>query len=104
MSVTSATGSFITLSAAQTMVGDWITAQSSVSTSNPKAYGLGSNKLLDILNQRDCVGLRIYNCKDNGNNNVVVIGVDTNGDDMDAGYILNNAAPCPTTCGANPLA
>lgn len=101
--ITANTGTFISLTTAQTMSTAWINAQSSApSVANPKAFGLGMNKIQDLLDQSGCIGIRIYNGIDgDGNKNVILVAIDQYGDDMTTGLILDMTLPCPTACAPN---
>lgn len=68
----------------------------------------GKNKLMDLLNQSNCVGIRIYKAIDDRNAPVMVlIGTDANENDLTDGYVLERGTPCPPQCGGggatNPL-
>lgn len=66
-----------------------------------KSFFVGAKKLELILNQENCMGVRIYNGYDTDRNNqanLVVVGVDENGEDMANGIILDKLATCPTLC------
>ncbi|MBD3232937.1 MAG: hypothetical protein GF315_04360 [candidate division Zixibacteria bacterium] len=55
----------------------------------------------EILEQEDCVGVRIYyGLQANGVPELVIVGVDSGGRDMDGGgQILGNRSwPCPPIC------
>lgn len=72
-------------------------------TRNPdelKSFFVGINKLNLILDQKNCVGLRIYNGYDTKTkkNNLVLVGVDKKGEDITDGVILENLNPCPVYC------
>lgn len=72
-------------------------------TRNPdelKSFFVGINKLNLILEQKDCVGLRIYNGYNTvtQKNNLVLVGVDEKGEDITNGVILENLNPCPVYC------
>lgn len=99
---TSNTGSFITSSIAQTMISNWVSLQSSlnitIDDANPKAMAYGSSKILDILNQSGCEGIRVYNGIAQSNHVLIFVGYDSNGDDMVSGYILETGMPCPSYC------
>lgn len=62
---------------------------------------IGSNNIKALLNQEDCIGIRIYNGYDNTENKIslVVVGVDSNEKDMlkDA-IIYDRMATCPPLC------
>lgn len=65
-----------------------------------KSFLLGVNKLNLILEHNDCIGLRIYNGynTETSKNNLVLVGIDTNGEDITNGVILENLNPCPPDC------
>ncbi len=65
-----------------------------------KAFFVGKDQLLKILEQQDCLGIRIYNgYNDNEKvSNKVLIGVDSEGNDVEAGIILEKLVPCPPIC------
>jgi len=74
-------------------------------TSNPeaiKASFYGINKINDVLNQPDVVGIRFYNGEDqNGLNNLILVGVDANEDDVTSGVIMESGKMCPNQCGVS---
>jgi hypothetical protein len=75
----------------------------SFQTRNPnelKSFFVGINKLNLILEQEDFVGLRIYNGYNTNTqkNNLVLVGVDEEGEDITNGVILEHLNPCPTIC------
>lgn len=65
-----------------------------------KAFFVGKEQLLKILEQPDCLGIRIYNgySDDEETSNKVLIGVDSIGNDMEEGVILEKLVPCPPIC------
>lgn len=65
-----------------------------------KAFFVGANKLNLILEQENCIGIRIYNGYDNVPNkqNLVLIGVDKNGEDIRNGVIVEHLVTCPPDC------
>lgn len=68
-----------------------------------KSFYVGAKKLQRILEQEDCMGVRIYNGRttdtDHKNKtNLVLVGVNKKGEDMTDGIILENLAPCPYSC------
>ncbi|SEM65190.1 hypothetical protein SAMN05421856_10581 [Chryseobacterium taichungense] len=65
-----------------------------------RSFFAGIDKINLILEQEKCIGIRIYNGYDTklGKNNLVLIGVDTSGEDIINGVILEHLTPCPTTC------
>lgn len=69
-----------------------------------KAFFMGRDILLDILNQTGCMGIRVYYGIDNaGAQKLVFVGAEANGDDL-TGLIADKGLPCPEDCGkANSL-
>jgi hypothetical protein len=64
-----------------------------------KAEFFGKNAILALLNQDNCMGMRIYYGQDNnGVKKLVLVGTDGNGNDLDTGLILDKGFPCPTYC------
>ena len=104
MSVDTTTGTFISLLQAKEMIGRWTMLQTAqglvVDPSNPKAIAFGRDKILEILGQTDCVGVRIYNGVESGNKNMIFVGIDAAGNDQVSGLILDVGRPCPSECAA----
>lgn len=65
-----------------------------------KSFFVGVNKINRILEQENCIGIRAYNGYDNvqNTNNLVLVGVDVNGQDMTEGVILERLITCPPDC------
>lgn len=65
----------------------------------------GKQAIQNILNQEDCVGIRIYYAQDlNNNPKLVIVGVKANQDDIHNGLLAEFGNPCPNMCGTiNPL-
>jgi hypothetical protein len=60
----------------------------------------GKNIFDKILKQEDAVGIRIYKAKhDNGDEVLVLVGVDGKGNDIVSGVVGENILPCPPFCG-----
>ena len=96
MSFTGNEGTVITLAEGSTMTADY---RATISTGDTLALAVGKNKLASILGQSGCMGIRMYYAlNDKGDQQLVLVGVDANGDDMTAGTIVDNLVPCPTTC------
>ncbi len=80
----------------------WTTNYRNANPTAVKAHFFGEVIIQNILNQANCMGIRMYHALDNNNAvQIVLVGVDTNGDDMTAGIIADMSQPCPTTCGNN---
>lgn len=65
----------------------------------------GKTAIQNILDQQDCVGIRIYYAQDDNNiPKLVLVGVKANQDDIHNGLIAEFGKPCPQMCGTtNPL-
>lgn len=65
-----------------------------------KSYMVSAEMLNQIMEQKDCVGLRIYNGVDPVTNkeNRVLVGVDSSGEDISNGIIVEELFPCPSHC------
>lgn len=74
-------------------------------TSATIAHYFGSNAIQAILDQENCVGIRIYyGLKDNGEKQLVITGVNSAGNDLYNGLLAERSLSCPTDCSAsNPL-
>ncbi|MFA9219999.1 MAG: hypothetical protein ACEQSL_02310 [Sediminibacterium sp.] len=96
MTFTGNEGAVITLSDGSTMTADY---RATISTGDTIALAVGKNLLNSILQQTGCMGIRMYFALDeDGNKQLVLVGVDANGDDMTAGVIVDKLSPCPKTC------
>lgn len=54
--------------------------------------------ILKVLDQPDCVGLRIYNAIKDGNHTFVIVGASAEQEDLEEGIILEFGIPCPPIC------
>lgn len=70
-----------------------------------KGHLVGKDRINEILAQSGCDGIRIYYGENNdGSQELVLVGVDSSGNDMTSGVIVDRALKCPTYCGtANSL-
>lgn len=62
---------------------------------------IGSANVKAILNQNDCIGIRIYNGYDNidGKISLIIVGVDSNEKDIiENRLIYDQMATCPPMC------
>lgn len=66
---------------------------------------VGRNKLMEILNQDDCMGVRIYyGIGDDGKKNLILVGAEADENDMVDGIIVEKVFGCPPRCSErNPL-
>jgi hypothetical protein len=69
------------------------------------AHFVGKEKLLSILEQEDCVGIRFYYGKENdGAKNLIAVGANSEENDLIDGIIVEKTLSCPTRCSEiNPL-
>lgn len=74
-----------------------------INSNSIKAFFAGTNNINRILEQKDCIGIRIYNGYDIAKNktNLVLVGVDASGEDIKNGVIVERLNPCPTNCPKN---
>jgi len=70
-----------------------------------KGAYFGRNIFDKILGQAGCVGIRYYYAKkDDGTATLVLVGVDSNGNDLTQGILGEDSFPCPPYCPSpNPL-
>ncbi|PKV63122.1 hypothetical protein [Pontibacter ramchanderi] len=62
----------------------------------------GAETVRNLLEQEGCVGMRIYYAlDDNGEQQLLLVGTDAEGNDMTEGLILDLASPCPPDCSVN---
>jgi hypothetical protein len=66
---------------------------------------ISRNSIMKILSQPDCVGIRYYyGTNENGNPELVIVGVKASEDDLYDGEVMERAILCPPVCaGRNPL-
>ena len=65
------------------------------------AHFFGKKAIMDILNQSSCVGIRIYYANDptTGQKHLVIVGAETNMNDLTQGLIAERGMTCPNFCG-----
>ena len=91
------TGSIITQEEAKALITAFKTKFPGEVTSS----FIGANNFKKILEQENCIGIRVYNGYDDVNENIslVFVGVDANEKDMvDDGIIYDRAVLCPPAC------
>jgi hypothetical protein len=70
--------------------------------SEVKAGVIAKDQVLQLLNQADCVGMRIYFGRNpDGTPSLVLAGIDASDNDLTKGMILEQLWLCPPWCGAN---
>lgn len=96
MTFTGNEGTIITLAEGSEMTANY---RATINVGDTIALALGKNLVNAILNQSTCVGIRMYfGLDDSGNKQIVLVGVDLNGDDIINGVIVDRGLPCPTAC------
>jgi hypothetical protein len=66
------------------------------------AHAFGRRQMLDLLIQNNCEGFRIYYGIDQlGEKQLVIVGVDINGNDLYEGILLDLSQLCPSVCSSN---
>ena len=98
MSFTGKEGDFITLSDG----ASYTAAYRAANPGSTQGHFLGATKLKSVLAQANCVGLRFYyGINPSGEKQLVVVGVDSNENDLITGasLILDKSVICPPNCG-----
>jgi hypothetical protein len=69
------------------------------------SYYFGSEAYTELLAQEGCYGIRLYNAiNELGESQIVMVGVDSNGDDLYEGILFDRSHACPPFCRRkNPL-
>lgn len=93
----------ISLSDATTLCHNFRAAHPTLNAAN----AFGKTAITTILNQTGCVGIRMYKAIDNtGLETLVIVGVDSDGNDLYTGYIADRSlccTPCWKCSVTNPL-
>ena len=90
-------GTMIQLSTAST----WTKKYRNENEGQPLAIFYGKAKLNELLNQTDCLGIRVYFATDgDGNKELVLVGAKANKNDITA-LVLDGGTRCPDHCGAS---
>jgi hypothetical protein len=67
-----------------------------------RAQYIGKQIIASILQQTGCVGMRMYYALDaDGAKQLVIVGVNAEGNDMTTGIIADRTLGCPTYCDTN---
>ena len=94
MSFDGTEGGLISLSTAQTLVGDYRRNYSE----KVKGLFLGKDVLNELLDQSGAEGIRIYLGEADDDFTVVCVAADSSENDMLEKKIADSAVPCPTSC------
>ena len=95
------TGEVISLTEAKGYVSEF----SKVYPDEVKSFFVGAANVKLILAQEDCIGVRIYNGYDSveARMNQVLVGVDSDENDMKNGVIVEKILACPPNCASGVL-
>ncbi len=89
-------GEFVTLEYAANLTANY-RQQSDAHSRFSHVFGV--EKLMAIINQAECVGVRVYyGLDDEGNQELVLIGTDAAGNDIFTGPMVNRGIFCPPHC------
>ncbi len=94
MAFTGKEGETISLDEAKKLTGDY-------QKNHPgavKAVFMGAEIIQKILDQQGCMGIRVYFGEDNNQYTVVLVGANSNEDDMTEGVLADRGKPCPPDC------
>ena len=91
-------GEAIALSEAAALTANYRESQGDT-TGTVKAHFFGRDILQNILDQENCVGIRMYyGLDENGGRQLVLVGVDQAGQDMENGLVADRSRVCPPDC------
>lgn len=90
-------GKYITIEQASKLTATFRSTYPNLS----KAVFYSADLFLGVMAQDNCVGLRIYNgIDDSGELTNVIVGIDSNGNDLVEGKIFDSGLICPPNCSA----
>ena len=94
-------GSEIDLAQASTWTSNYRSrAEASPEEAIVKAHFYGREVFQRLLDQQGCMGIRIYYAlDDNGQKQLVLVGADADGNDME-GMVFDHSSACPPNCSA----
>lgn len=85
-----------------TEAAEWTRNYREANPNATKGHFYGKNAIQAIINQTDCVGIRIYYANDTaGAKQLIIVGANTSENDLHTGLLAERSLPCPTKCGVN---
>lgn len=83
----------------------WTANYRSANPDGTLSFYFGADAYTELLAQEGCVGIRLYNAiNELGESQLVMVGVDSNGDDLYEGLLYDRSYLCPPLCRRkNPL-
>jgi hypothetical protein len=89
-------GSVVTLTEASGWTANY---RRTIASGEIIAQFVGRKKLLEILDQEDCMGIRFYyGIGDDGKKNLIAVGATSDENDMVDGVLIDRVIPCPPKC------
>jgi hypothetical protein len=96
MTFTGNEGAVITLAEGAEMTANY---RATINVGDTIGHAFGKNLVNVILGQNGCKGLRMYYALNSkGEDQLVLVGVDVNGDDIANGIIVDCSVKCPVDC------
>ena len=87
------------------VASEWTSNYRKANPDSINAHYFGRTAIRQIFLQEGCVGMRVYYALDNeGVKQLIIVGVDAEGNDLYEGLLAERSKPCPPVCGRkNPL-
>ncbi len=80
----------------------WTATYRSNNPNKTTGHFFGYKIIQKILAQPNCVGIRCYHATDEeGKHQLIMVGTDSNENDLHTGIIAERARPCPPLCANN---
>jgi hypothetical protein len=96
MSFNGKEGSYVTLREASSWTANY---RATIASGDILSQFVGAEKIKAILDQSDCVGIRIYyGIDDDGKKNLILVGANANENDMEDGILVEKLLRCPPEC------
>jgi hypothetical protein len=96
MTFTGNEGAIITLAEGSEMTANY---RATINMGETIGHAVGKNLVNAILAQSGCMGIRMYKALNKkGEDQLVLVGVDSNGDDITNGIIVDQSLLCPVVC------